>query len=173
MTRKSSCNVLRVRRTSLKMTEPMDQINSTLKALTESISQMEATSKSQWQVVNDRLMALEERRGENRVEQEEEEVIEDPRSFTALNRGCGPTGTATNHGEAQVSIQLGDLKWEYEVLKDSVSRIKLPSRYRINDSKAGINSKDREQAAVLVRSGRFIETGLKLMLESQKHWGDF
>lgn len=55
---------------------------------------------------------------------------------------------------------------------DSVSRVKLPPRYRMNNGKIGINAKDKEQAAILVRNGRFIETGMKLLLEAQKNWGD-
>ena len=68
------------------------------------------------------------------------------------------------------TIRSKELKWEYEALRDSVARLRLPADYRMNDSKAGISTKDREQAAVLARSGKFIETGLKLMGEVQKHW---
>ena len=70
------------------------------------------------------------------------------------------------------TIKSRNLKWEYEAFKDSVSRLKLPHDYRMYDSRAGINSKDREQAAILVKSGKFIETGLKLLGEMQKNWGN-
>ena len=71
------------------------------------------------------------------------------------------------------TIQSPNLKWEYKVLKDSLSKVLLPLEYRINDSKVGINSKDKEQAAVLGRSGCFVETGLKLVSEVQNHWGEW
>ena len=85
----------------------------------------------------------------------------------------GTPATQPLGGEAPVTIQSRSLKWEYETLRDSVSRVKLPPRYRMNDSKIGINAKDEEQAAILVRNGRFIETGMKLLLEAQKNWGDY
>ena len=56
------------------------------------------------------------------------------------------------------------------MLRDSVSKVMLPPEYRMNDNKTGIASKDREQAAVLARSGKFIETSLKLIGEIQKAW---
>ena len=98
------------------------------------------------------------------------------RSFSAIakQKGLGATGVSVDQklSEASTLIQSKDLKWEYEALRDSVARIKLPLRYRMNDSKAGINAKDKEQAAILVRSGKFIETSLKMLFEAQKNWGN-
>ena len=75
--------------------------------------------------------------------------------------------------ESLTNIQSPNLKWEYEALKDPLSKVLLPSGCRINDNKSGINSKDKEQAASLWRSGHFVETGLKLMSEVQKNWGNW
>ena len=36
-------------------------------------------------------------------------------------------------------IRSKDLKWEYEALRDSVARLKLPHDYRMNDSRTGIS----------------------------------
>ena len=60
------------------------------------------------------------------------------------------------------TIVSANLRWEYEVLRDSVSKVML------HDHKVGIAQKDREQAAVIGRSGKFVETCLKLMGEIQK-----
>ena len=73
--------------------------------------------------------------------------------------------------DTQAPISSKSLKWEYEALKDAVNRIKLPPRYRMNDSKAGISPKDREHAAVIIKSGKFLETTLKHLFEIQRNWG--
>ena len=81
-----------------------------------------------------------------------------------------PPTDSNKKPEGLSGINSANLKWEYEVLKDSVSKILIPPEYRLNDSRAGIHSKDREQAAVLSRSGKFIETSLKLVGEIQRTW---
>ena len=59
------------------------------------------------------------------------------------------------------------------MLRDSLVKIALPPEYRLNDTRSGINGKDKEQAAILARSGRYIGTGLKLVGETQRNWGDW
>ena len=132
------------------------------------LTRMETTNSANWKEMNERLAVLEDKKYER------EESIEEPKNFSHVHGRHNLAGTPANtEGEAPVPIQSRDLKWEYEALRDSVNRIKLPARYRINDSKSGISAKDREQVAVLVRSGKFVETGLKLLLETQKQWGNF
>ena len=45
--------------------------------------------------------------------------------------------------------------------------MRLPNDLRINDLRVGISSKDREQAAILSKCGKFGETSLKLLSEIQ------
>ena len=80
-----------------------------------------------------------------------------------------PSGTKKKD---QITINSKELKCEYEAIRDSVSKLRLPPKYRMNDSKSGINSKDREHAAILIKSGKFVETNLKLCAELKRNWGD-
>ena len=125
--------------------DKIQQVNASLKAMNENLSRMEGDNKSQWLNLSRRIEVLEGNSGN-----QEEDIGEEtnPKTFTALHRECGLTGALANpEGDAHASIQSGELKWEYEALKDSVSRVKLPPHYRINDSKAGISSKDSKQVA--------------------------
>ena len=151
--------------------------------LTATVASIQEENRTQWKIIGERLNRLEKRVEGNGKEENVDSSDEDVtlRNFSWINNVApdsrsswtGTPATQPLGGEAPVTIQSRSLKWEYETLCDSVSRVKLPPRYRMNDSKIGINAKDKEQAAILVRNGRFIETGMKLLLEAQKNWGDY
>ena len=61
-----------------------------------------------------------------------------------------------------------DYKARFESIRSSVSKTILDSDWSFSDSKAGIASSDRELAAVISRSAKYVETELKLMQEVQK-----
>ena len=159
----------------------LEQLNPNISKLSADVQEMDSDNKASWAAMSECLKFLEDKQLRKQSELEEEFYEHDRKAkdtevklFTTLSRGHGPAGTPViPEVESHVPIQSKDLKWEYEALKDSVSWFKLPPRYRMNDSKAGINSKDCEQAAVLVRSARFVETSFKLLFEVQKSWGNF
>ena len=65
-----------------------------------------------------------------------------------------------------------DYKSHFEVTKNSVSKTVLDSDWSLTDSRAGIQSLDRETAAILGRNARHVETELKLMQELQASFDD-
>ena len=157
-----------------------------LTQILERMDKMESAFSDRMRKIEDSLQA------DNTSEAEDPEDTEEVSSFTgfstlARQSDSGPQGGGSSElnasfrrrdgpvaprskKERPTTIRSKDLKWEYEALRDTVSRLKLPADYRMNDSKSGISSKDKEQAAILVRSGKYIETGLKLMGEVQKNW---
>ena len=58
-----------------------------------------------------------------------------------------------------------DYRTQFESIRNSVSRVHIDAEWLLSDSRSGINSSDREQAAVLSRNARFVETQIKLMSE--------
>ena len=122
----------------------LESLNESIQSLMENIRHLETGNEINWRDIDRCLKALEGKDYENGENEE-------PNQFSALQGKHGLMGIpAKPEGETPISIQSRDLKWEYEALRDSVSRIKLPPKFHMNDSKAGISAKDRKQAAVLV-----------------------
>ena len=65
-----------------------------------------------------------------------------------------------------------DLRSQYEAIKSSVSSVILDTDFMLNENRSRIASSDREQAAVLARNGKFIETQLRLMQQLQDNYFD-
>ena len=61
-----------------------------------------------------------------------------------------------------------NLKGQFEAIRSSVSRTVLQPEWILADNKSGIASADREQAAIIARSAKHVETELKLMQEIQE-----
>ena len=132
------------------------------------------------QEIMSRLSALEENQKRGVTVKRESESLVDEVEVDESTSEVGDSGKKRFKGlqgtvvpqkeESLTTIQSPNLKWEYEALRDSLVKVVLPPEYRINDPKAGINSKDKEVAAILGRSGRFVETGLKIVSEVQKSW---
>ena len=59
---------------------------------------------------------------------------------------------------------------DFDSIKESLSRVRLPNDLRLSDNKSGIPSKDREHAAILSKCARFMETSLKLLSEIQDNY---
>ena len=70
------------------------------------------------------------------------------------------------------SVSMPDLKPRFEAIKNSVGKVVLDSDWCLPDSKQGIASGDRELAAILSRSAKFVETELKLMQVMQECYHD-
>jgi hypothetical protein len=56
-----------------------------------------------------------------------------------------------------------DLQAEFQSLKDSLSKVKIPAELRLNDSRQGIKRSDQPLLNVIVKCGRYCETGIKLL----------
>ena len=52
---------------------------------------------------------------------------------------------------------------DYQAIKDSVQRIKLPANLKLNESKQGIRRDDQQTLSVIARTARYTETTLKLL----------
>ena len=61
------------------------------------------------------------------------------------------------------AVGAADLQRQYEAVKDSVSRIDLPSFLKVNDSPAGIKQENKSALCILSKSAWYSETGLKLL----------
>lgn len=81
----------------------------------------------------------------------------------------GPLPTEPSSDEISVLKKSDELRQDFEAIRDSLIRVRLPNTYRLSENRSSIPSKDREQAAVLVRSARFVETNLKLLGEIQNN----
>ena len=55
------------------------------------------------------------------------------------------------------------LQREFNSLKDSLSRVKLPEELKLVDSKQGIKSKDQPALNIITRCARYAETALKVI----------
>ena len=65
-----------------------------------------------------------------------------------------------------------DFRSQYEAIKNSVNNIVLEPDFVLNENRSGISANDSEQAAILARNGKFIETQLRLMQELQESFSD-
>ena len=74
-----------------------------------------------------------------------------------------PRGLAFAHTE---------YKSGFDAVRNSVNRVVLEEDWTAPDSRSSIAASDRELAAILARSGKFVETELKLMKEIQSVYHD-
>ena len=61
---------------------------------------------------------------------------------------------------------------QYEAICNSVNNIVLAPDLVLNENRVGITVNDHEQAAILARNGKFVETQLHLMQELQENYFD-
>ena len=91
-------------------------------------------------------------------------------------RGTDPTPTAPSSSAEEISFQ-GPVEnsseaWRanFESIRETLAKLRLPNELKLNDNKSGITGKDRETAAILSRIGKFSETTLKLIGEIQQNY---
>ena len=80
-----------------------------------------------------------------------------------LSGGIGdptPTSLPPNVQPGPGEPQSESWRYDYEAIRDSLQCVRLPNKFCINDSQAGIASKDHEQAAILSKCGKFGETSV-------------
>lgn len=81
-----------------------------------------------------------------------------PSAYSAISGHAvpgSPQGGAT--GESS------DIQGEFQCLRDSLTRIKLPSELKLNDSRQGIRRTDQPLLNVVAKCGRYNETLVKLL----------
>ena len=91
-----------------------------------------------------------------------EPVTRENLDISDLPRGSAPTVGCTEQPSPTVVHAAGvgsDTQGEFQTLKDSLSRLKLPSELKLNESRQGIQRADH----VLTRCARYSETSLKLL----------
>ncbi len=59
--------------------------------------------------------------------------------------------------------EISDLQGEFQAIKDTLQRIKLPSDLKLNDSRRGVKATDRPMFNQICKSARYVETALKLL----------
>ncbi len=62
---------------------------------------------------------------------------------------------------------IRDLQADYTALKDSLSRIRLDTQFRLNDTRTGKRREDQPVFNLLVRSARYVETQIKILQQIQ------
>ncbi len=88
----------------------------------------------------------------------------------ASGRGLGmPPDPITDSVWQLVGVPSSQLKNEFKVVRDAVTKNKLPNDLKLHDTCQGIQAKDRELAAILSKFGRFTETNLKLIADFNSH----
>lgn len=95
-----------------------------------------------------------------------EPVTRENLDISDLPRGSAPTVGCTEQPSPTVVRAAGvgsDTQGEFQTLKDSLSRLKLPSELKLNESRQGIQRADQAVYHVLTRCARYSETSLKLL----------
>ena len=59
--------------------------------------------------------------------------------------------------------EISDPQGEFNALKDTLQKIKLPSDLKLTDSKTGIKGCDTQHANFVQRSAKYAETGMRLI----------
>ena len=72
------------------------------------------------------------------------------------------TGILPQPGAVRSTSQP-DTQGEFQTLKDSLSKVKLPADVKLNDSRQGIKRTDQPLMNALAKCGCYCETGIKLL----------
>ena len=72
------------------------------------------------------------------------------------------TGIPPQRGAVRSTSQL-DTQGEFQTLKDSLSKVKLPADVKLNDSRQDIKRTDQPFMIAMAKCGRYCETGIKLL----------
>ena len=90
----------------------------------------------------------------------DERISEDfnlPPNLSHVGTGIQPQPGAVR------STSQPDTQGEFQTLKDSLSKVKLPADVKLNDSRQGIKRTDQPLMNALAKCGRYCETGIKLL----------
>ena len=72
-------------------------------------------------------------------------------------------GPVTTFGPVSTSSDIaeGSIQEEFQTIKDSLQKVKLPADQKLNDSRVGINRAEQPLYNVVSKCGRYIETAIK------------
>ena len=77
-------------------------------------------------------------------------------------------GRATLPGPGNIRAQASDstdVQGAYNVIKDTVQKVKLPQDYKLNDNRFAVSKQDNATYNLINRCARYTETSLKLLQE--------
>ena len=95
-----------------------------------------------------------------------EQVTRENFDISDLSCGSAPTVGCTEQPSPTVVRTAGvgsDTQGEFQTLKDSFSRLKLPSEIKLTESRQVIQRADQAVYHILTRCARYSETSLKLL----------
>ena len=118
----------------------MEDVKNSLKDLTESVKD----SVDQNQIITQRLVVLE--RDTVRPAKSEEQI-------------GSPQAISTSQ---TASVEL-NLQGDFQTIKDTLARVRLPASLKVPVSKAGIRSQYSHQCSVIQKCGKYAETTFKLI----------
>ncbi|MEW8544183.1 MAG: hypothetical protein AB2693_11675 [Candidatus Thiodiazotropha sp.] len=84
-----------------------------------------------------------------------------------LDQG-GPVSAGSLKDTTTDLTEFKDIQEKFNVIKSSVDKVILPSQLKLHDSRAGIKREDQPVLNVVSKCGRYIETVLKLISESDE-----
>ena len=81
------------------------------------------------------------------------------------HEGYGTTFTSTGGVRKLEAAQAGveDIQNDFVRVKDSVSKVKLPLNYKLNDNRFSVDKKDSTAYNILSKCARYSETAIKLL----------
>lgn len=157
----------------------MTDVDSKLSIITkqlEEIANAQKVASNELNAVKTRLDSLEKKSPDKSgIKGKDKDKVSAPSSSSSdAGTGSGTKeilkGSSTSEfppDKALIPKKSDESRQDFEAIKDSLIRVRLPNTYRLSENRSSIPSKDREQAAVLVRSSKFVETNLKLLGEIQ------
>ena len=91
---------------------------------------------------------------------------------TASDAGVTPTDLAqllaTSPYDNTVGASSGaDIQREFYHVRDSLARVSIPKKYKVNDSAKGIGKDSKATLGVVSKCARYAETGLKAIASFQ------
>ncbi|XP_052260746.1 plexin-B1-like [Dreissena polymorpha] len=88
------------------------------------------------------------------------------RTFDGVNvpPNAGHVGTSIPlYTPGAARLGQSDLQGDFQALRDTLSKVKLPAEVRLNDSRQGIKRADQPLMNVLSKCGRYCETGIQIL----------
>ena len=79
----------------------------------------------------------------------------------------GPVSSASKDNTTDDS-EFSEIQEKFNVIKSSLDKVILPSRFELHDSRTGIKREDQPTLDVVSMCGRYVETALKLVSESDE-----
>ena len=80
----------------------------------------------------------------------------------------GPVSPVPQHNPTDPAAELATVQEKFNVIKASLERVILPTHLKLHDSRSGIKREDQPVLNVVGKCGRYIETALKLVSETDE-----